>query len=213
MAPINSSACLRNEGRSVNMAPINPSTCPPSFSICPLQAGIPCKRTVTGKCCCLLYCLAFGNGFYFSHSKHYPLNPTQEPSTYSLFSFQASDSPELLIRRSTMVRHRMRSRKGGDRGGSTRSQVAHNEALPPPPISPPPSQASSLPPSLPNRHYPHSAFHSNHFRFQSNLNRPLITANITIILFGEEDQHRAPVLISAEQPQNIRRMEVCFGSE
>lgn len=35
---------------------------------------------------------------------------------------------------------------------------------------------------------PNSAFQTTHFKFQSNLNRPLITAHITIILLEEENQ-------------------------
>lgn len=139
-----------------NMAPINPSVCPPSFSIFPLQARNPCSRTVTGRRCWLLCCIDFGNGYHYSHSRHCPLNLVQEPFVHSRLSFQASNSPELLSRHIAMVRHRTRSRRGGNRGGNARSQVAQSSEPPPPPAPPPPPQANSPPPSSPYRHYPHT---------------------------------------------------------
>jgi len=51
------------------------------------------------------------------------------------------------------------------------------------------SSPEDPPPSNPSRHpIPNSAFQSTHFKFQSNLNRPLISAQITILMSEEVNQ-------------------------
>ncbi|MCY6524962.1 hypothetical protein, partial [Actinobacillus pleuropneumoniae] len=55
-----------------------------------------------------------------------------------------------------------------------------------------------------------SAFQTMHFKFQRNLNRPLITAHITIILSEEENQI-SPLACIAPDPS--QRSEHCMDKD
>jgi len=87
-----------------------------------------------------------------------------------------------------MKRHGKRIRSGDCPGSGKRPLVnpRANPALSPINFS---SSPEDLPPSNPPRKpIPNSAFQSTHFKFQSNLNRPLISAQITILMTEEENQ-------------------------
>ena len=200
---------------SLNMvhSVLNSIVCPPSLCICPFHVGNPCSRIAIGNPCWILGYLDFGIGFHFSHSQLYSLNPSQEPTVYSLLPIQKPNSSELPLCRLTMVRHRVRSCHGGSCGGRACSQAAQPIDQPSPPTSPPSSQANSPNPSPSIRPFPHIAFQSTHFKFQSSLNRPIITANITIIFFEEEAQPHAPTRTLVEHPQGIRRIAGSHGPE
>lgn len=133
----------------------------------------------------------------------------------------------------------MRSRRGGTCGGNAHPQPAQSSV----PASPPHPHENSPPPSSPHRHYPqtrsgrgqvqasmatHSDFrlqtaisplhpslvpHLTQFRFQSNLNRPIITTNVTIIFFEESEQHSAQMRYSEAQLQEKRSQGVGLGFE
>lgn len=102
----------------LTMAPDhNPGILPLFHCACPPQAAEPTERTSTGRRCWIVCCLDSGNGYHHSqtilcnsapvlqHSDSYVQNsPVYSPSTY-LDSFSAPLS--------TMVRHRMLSKRGG----------------------------------------------------------------------------------------------------
>ena len=104
----------------LDMEPSNPSVFPPSLSICPPQVGNPCSRTATRSRCWLLCCVDLGNGHHYSHSRLCPLNLAQTPSVHTFLSFPAFYPAEFPFHHIDMVRHRMRSRRGGTHDGSTR---------------------------------------------------------------------------------------------
>lgn len=93
-------------------------------------------------------------------------------------------SPSLFI----MVRQGGRKRSRGRRGSGKPSMAGHSEDPEQSPINLPSSHVQAPPPSPVRGLTPNSAFQTTHFKFQSNLNRPLITAHITIILSEEENQ-------------------------
>lgn len=73
-------------------------------------------------------------------------------------------------------------------GSGKRPSVSHraNPALSPINLS---FFPKDLPPrSPPRKPIPNSAFQTTHFKFQRNLNRPLISAQITILMMEEENQ-------------------------
>lgn len=111
-----------------------------------------------------------------------------------------------------MVRHRLRSHHGGSQGGRTRPQTAQSVDQRLPSVSPPSSQANSPPPSPTRRPFPHNAFQTTHFKFQSRLNKPIIIANITIIFCEEEAQFQALVSTVAEHPKGGLRTTSSLGS-
>lgn len=55
------------------------------------------------------------------------------------------------------------------------------------PLSPSPAQEAEPSASSGRKPKPNSAFQTTHFKFQSNLHRPLVTAHITLILSEEEN--------------------------
>ena len=67
------------------------------------------------------------------------------------------------------------------------------------PNNPPPIHEVVPPLNSGRKPTPNSAFQTMHFKFQSNLNRPLITAHITIIL-SEEDNQVSPLACIAPDP-------------
>lgn len=188
---------------------------------CPPQAAEPCSHTVTGGSCWLVSCVDFGNGYHYSHCRLCNLTSAQPSPIPPLLNSSAISPSENLARHSVMVRHHMRSRKGGTRGGCARPQ-----AMPSPePAAPSPSPKLSYPHSsvlgkYPNTRSgrggaqfpgggrntanfplpPHPAPHSTQFRFCSNLNRPVITATITIV-FTEENELQAASAGSTEAQQ------------
>jgi len=93
-------------------------------------------------------------------------------------------SPSLLI----MVRQSGRNHSGGRRGSGKRSLASHSVDPEQSLVNIPSSHVNVPPPSPVRKPTPNSAFQTTHFKFQSNLNRPLITAHITIILSEEENQ-------------------------
>lgn len=101
-----------------------------------------------------------------------------------LLSSPSVSSP-LLVK---MKRQGKWNRSGGRQGSGKWPSVSHSVHPAHSPINLTYSQ-EDLPPSSPSRKpVPNSAFQTTHFKFQSNLNRPLITAHITIILSEEENQ-------------------------
>lgn len=87
-----------------------------------------------------------------------------------------------------MKRHGKQIRSGDRPSNGKRPSVnpRANPALSPINLS---SSPEDLPPRNPPRKpIPNSAFQSTHFIFQSNLNRPLISAQITILMTEEENQ-------------------------
>lgn len=106
--------------------------------------------------------------------------PASSPSFFGFLVY----SP-LLVK----MRHQGKRNRSGDRQGSGKwPSVSHLADPSHSPINLT-SSPEDLPPSSPGRKpVPNSAFQTTHFKFQSNLNRPLITAHITIILSEEENQ-------------------------
>jgi len=111
------------------------------------------------------------------------------PSVHLRHNFGFSTgSVEVSVIVSTMKRPGKRSRSGERPGGSKRPSACPQ----PTPLLTTINLTSSPddpPSSNPTRHpIPNSAFQSTHFKFQSNLNRPLISAQITILMSEEVNQ-------------------------
>lgn len=91
------------------------------------------------------------------------------------------------------MKHPGKRTRSGDRPGRSKRPSVHprpNPVLSPINLS---SSPEDPPPSNPPRKpIPNSAFQSTHFKFQSNLNKPLISAQITIIM-SEEDNQATPL--------------------
>jgi len=68
------------------------------------------------------------------------------------------------------------------------------------------------PPSPVRKPTSNSAFQTTHFKFQSNLNRPLIFAHITIILLEEENQIH-PLACIALEPSQSSEQQMAGGSQ
>jgi len=96
-----------------------------------------------------------------------------------------------------MVRSGKRRRGSGLHSSSSLS-VEPEQA----PINFPPTH-EAVPP-LSSRHKPilKSAFQTTHFKFQINLNRPLITAHVSIILLEEENQISPLACIAPDPSQS-----------
>jgi len=77
-------------------------------------------------------------------------------------------------------------------GGCRRSQRAQSTDQNPAPSPLPVSQSEVPPLNPPCRPFSHSVFQSSYFRFQSNLNKPIIFAHVSVI-FSEEE---APPLVT-----------------
>lgn len=92
-----------------------------------------------------------------------------------------------------MVHRRGSCRHDGSRGGRGRSQLA------PPPLIP---LASVSPPSDNGNPFLHNSFQTSHFKFQSHLNKPVLSANITVIIVEEEARPSVSVHTSATQSQD-----------
>jgi len=182
---------------------------------CPLQASEPSSCTVTGRRCWLTCCVDFGNGHHHSHSSFCHLTIAL-PDSAPVLNHSIIGSSEHSARNSDMVQHRMRSRRGGTRGGSSRPQTEPN----PEPTASSPSyelfhpqryvlgryadtrsrRGHALSPGVSHGYFavhsasfplpPHPASHSTQFSFCSTLNRPVITATITI-LFAEDNEQPA----------------------
>lgn len=110
-----------------------------------------------------------------------------------------------------MVHHgdRKRPREHHDDGSRPTTSSADNPAhfhanLPPP-------QANVKPSSPARRPTPNSAFQATHFKFRSNLNRPLISGHITIILSEEENQI-LPLACIVPEPSQCNKQHLTMGS-
>lgn len=110
-----------------------------------------------------------------------------------------------------MVHHgdRKRPREHHDNGSQPTANSSDNPAhfhanLPPP-------QANVKPSSPARRPVPNSAFQVTHFKFQSNLNRPLISGHITIFFSEEENQILPPACIVPE-PSQCNEQHLTMGS-
>lgn len=193
---------------SINtMAPIDRFVNPPlPHGVCSLQAAEPCIRTATGSRCLIRPCQDFGNGFHFLRSNHYLLDrgPTTPTHTQRRLSSNSSAINLDYIFAMAHLRHRIRSRRGGTRGGFIRSQASTSSA------SDSPDSTTEMPNPLiyPTHHYPNTrsgrgrrdnVVHSMdfplppfQFHFRSSLNRPTIIATITIS-FEEESTMQAPL--------------------
>jgi len=94
----------------------------------PPQAYEPSSRSVTRRHYSLVFCVNFGHGFHHSHSSFCYLTsakadhaPTHNPSIRapSIIVPSLTTPSEYLAKDTSMVRHRMRSRRCGTRGGSS----------------------------------------------------------------------------------------------
>lgn len=96
-----------------------------------------------------------------------------------------------------MVRSRGVSRRGSTSGTRGRaSQFAPQNII---------LLASAAPPSPPSAHgreLPNNSFQTTRFKFHSQLNKPVLTASITIILVEEEDKPNSSVHTTTSQSQD-----------
>lgn len=217
----------------IRMAPPVPIVRPPIRSYCPLQAKLAGSKTTTWKRCWHLSCIDFGNGHHFSHSMLCPVNPAQRPYFCNQSPSPTEYPVDLLSVLTRMVRHRMRSRYGGSRGGRARPHTAQSSAPP----SPPQDQEDEPQPRPQLRHYsytrsrrgrgmesrdplrdfglhyvisqqsPGSASHTTHFRLHSHLNKPTITAKVTVVFTEEEMLDSDQVTSSKEHSQGMRAQD------
>lgn len=190
--------CLQNElnahsgwdkastGLSMAHSALNSNVRTPSSSLCMPFAGVPCSRMVFGTRCSLPLALDFEIGSPSSPPQPCSLKLDQAPSVLSHPPVKESHFFEHPLHSLAMVQHCMRSHHGGSRGARAHSQAPQSVEQPPLPACPPSSHANSPSFSLSRRPFLQNAFQSTHFKFLSNLNRPIIMANITII-FSEEE--------------------------
>lgn len=108
----------------IRMASPEPSIHPPLLSYCLLQAKFSCLRIATRRCFWHLCCIDLGNGHHFSHSKLFPVSPTQEPYFHNQSPLPTAYPANFLFDLMGMVRHWMTSRHGGTRGGISCPQAA-----------------------------------------------------------------------------------------
>lgn len=101
-----------------------------------------------------------------------------------------------------MVRQGKRCRSRGRSDSGLHSIASHSVEPQQVPINISPSPEAMPPLSSSRKPIPNSAFQTTHFKFQSNLNRPLITAQITIILLEEENQVSPLACIAPDPSQS-----------
>lgn len=196
-----------------NSSPLAPLCLPP-------QAAEPCSCTITGSRCWLLSCIDLGNGFHYSHSSLCNLDQAQTSSVHSLCRYSTNPSAANLALNPAMARiqHRMRSRRGGTRGGIIRPPTSPSSDS----DSPDSSADNANPHSSFYGHYPdtrsgrgrarlqgigwrdaavhtadfplppHPAPHTTQFCFRNTLTRPVITATVTISFSKEIDLQTPP---------------------
>lgn len=158
-------------------------------SSCILRSGIP--STVWGKCFIRGYLsysgsvsrisvsIVFCSVYRFSSGSLGALRHNSGFRTVSL---------KVTVTVCTMKRPGKRSRSG-ERPGSSKRPSARPQSTPLLTTIKLTSSPKDPPASNPTRHpIPNSAFQSTHFKFQSNLNRPLISAQITILMTEEINQ-------------------------
>jgi len=92
-----------------------------------------------------------------------------------------------------MVHRRGVSRCGGTSGNRGHSQLVPHNIIP---------LASASPSSDHGRPFPHISFQTTRFKFHSRLNKPILSANITIIITEEEDKPSSSVHTSPSQSQD-----------
>lgn len=161
----------------------------PFYSSCVLRSRIP--STAWGKCS--IRCHFNYSGFVsrFSVSIVFcsvsrfgsgSLDALRHNSSFRTVSFKVT----VIV--CTMKRPGKRSRSG-ERPGSSKRPSARPQSTPLLTTINLTSSPEDPPTSNPTRHLiPNSAFQSTHFKFQSNLNRPLISAQITILMTEEINQ-------------------------
>lgn len=98
---------------------------------------------------------------------------------------------------SKMPRRRGISRHGGNTGN--RGRASHSA---PQNVIPIASTSPSSPPSGHDRPLPHNSFQTTCFTFHSRLNRPLLSASITVILAEEEDKPSSSAHTTTSQSQD-----------
>lgn len=104
-----------------------------------------------------------------------------------------SSSPSGYFVPLTMVRRRGCSRRGGSSGNRGRSQPAPQNIIP---------LASASPSSDNGNPFPHNSFQTTRFKFHSRLNKPILSASITVILAEEEARPSVSVHTSTSQFQD-----------
>jgi len=110
-----------------------------------------------------------------------------------------------------MVRQGGRNRSEGQRGSDKHPTASHSVDPKQLLINLPSSHVDAPHPSHVRKPIPNSAFQTTHFKFQRNMNRPLITAHITIILSEEENQI-SPLSCMAPDPSQSREHLMDEGS-
>lgn len=174
----------------------------PFQSSCILRSGIP--STAWGKWsirCHIRYAGSvsrFRVSIVFCSSLHFGSGPSVSLRHNSGF---CTGSVKVSVIVSTMKRPRKRSRSGERPCPSARPQptpLLTNINLTSSPEDPPASN--------PTRHpILNSAFQSTHFKFQSNLNRPLISAQITILMTEEINEVSPISCIDPNSSHNSER--------
>jgi len=179
-------------------------------------------------------CVDLGNGHHYSHSRLCNLTSTQTSPVHPLLNSLAITSTENSAWHSTMARihHRMRSRRGGSWGGSIRPPETPSHDS----VSPSPSPKIPYPHSSVSGRYPdtcsgwgraqlprvcrrdvivhkanfplppHPAPQSTQFFFCISLNRPVISATITIVFSDETEPQDASSGSTGAQQQVARRL-------
>lgn len=92
-----------------------------------------------------------------------------------------------------MVRCRGCSRRGGSSGNRGHSQPAPQNIIP---------LASASPSSDHGKPFPHNSFQTTRFKFDSRLNKPILSVSITVILAEEEDRPSVSVHTSTSQSED-----------
>lgn len=100
---------------------------------------------------------------------------------------------------SIMVRSGKRKRSGGRRDTRLHPPAGFSLETAAELLSPSPTQEVGPSASSGRKPNPNSAFQTTHFKFQSNLHRPLVTAHITLIL-SEEENLVTPLTCIAPEP-------------
>lgn len=101
-----------------------------------------------------------------------------------------------------MPRRRGVSRRGGST--ATRGRASYST---PQNVIPITSASPSSPPSGQAHHLPHNSFQTTRFTFHSRLNKPVLTASITVILAEEEDHPKDSAHTSSSQSQEDKILQ------